>query len=127
MYTNLYAVDIYFYFISKLGNEQLLPAISVFIFYFIVLYILTDYKIRIGANRKEFLVYTIFMLTSINFCTIVNGIRWPLAFIIFFLAFYREIIQEKRNFITYFLYIASLLFHFLQLFFALAINFIYKK
>lgn len=119
VYTNLYAVDIYFYFISKLGNEQLLPAISVFIFYFIVLYILTDYKIRIGANRKEFLVYTIFMLTSINFCTIVNGIRWPLAFIIFFLAFYREIIQEKRNLITYFLYITSLLFHFFTIVFLL--------
>jgi len=36
-YENLFAVDIYFHFISKLGNPQFLPAISVFIFYFIII------------------------------------------------------------------------------------------
>lgn len=119
VYSNLYAVDIYFYLISKLGNGQLLPAISVFIFYFIALYILTDYKIRIGAARKDFLVYSAFILASINFCSIVNGIRWPLAFAIFFLAVYREIIQEKKNLITYLLYIISLMFHFYTIVFLL--------
>lgn len=112
VYSNLYAVDIYFYIISKLGNPQMLPAISVFIYYFILLYILADYKIRVRLTNKIFIRYVIFALCSINFCSIVNGIRWPLAFAIFFFAFYRECIQEKKNFATVLLYVIAVFLHF---------------
>lgn len=119
VYSNLYALDIYFHFISLLGNKQLLPAISVFLFYFITFYILGDYKLRTKIKNKDFAIYIFFVISAINFCSIVNGIRWPLAFAFFFLAFYRESIQKKRNIATIVLYIISILFHFSTLVFVI--------
>lgn len=119
-YDNLYAVDVYFHIIAQLGNPQLLPAISVFIFYFIVFYIVGDFKIRLNVSNKDFIIYTLFVITAVNFCSIVNGIRWPLTSAIFLLAFYREIVQNKKNAFTWILYIIALFFHFSTLvFFAL--------
>lgn len=116
-YENLFAVDVYFHFVSKLNNPQFLPAFSVFIFYFITFYLLADYKIRTNLTNKTFVFYLVFVLTSINFCSIVNGIRWPLAYIIIFLAVYRELIQGKRDAITLFFYVVPLFLHFSTLIF----------
>lgn len=112
VYNNLYAVDIYFHIIAQLGDPQLLPAISVFIYYFIIFYILSDYKIRTDISNKDFIIYVLFVITAVNFCSIVNGIRWPVTSAIFLLAFYREIVQNKKNAFTWILYIISLFFHF---------------
>lgn len=111
-YTNLYAVDIMFWFIANLGIPQLLPAMACFIYYFIVLYIIGDYKIISGIKNLYFLIYFLFTICATNFGSIVNGIRWPLAFATFFLAIYRDLYKKQRSFFTYFLYIAALFMHF---------------
>lgn len=112
VYQNLYAVDIYFHIISSLGNAQLLPAISVFLFYFIAFYIIQDYRMKSGIKKIDYMICSAFVACTIIFCSIVNGIRWPLSFAIFILAFYREIVQGKKNWITWVYYIIALLFHF---------------
>ena len=114
-YENLFAVDIYFHFISKLGNPQFLPAISVFIFYFIILYILADYKRRTELSNGIFSVYVLFVLAAINFPAVVNGIRWPIACVMIFLAVYRELVQNKRDGWTIFFYIIPVFMHFSML------------
>ena len=116
-YENLFLVDIYFFIIAQIGIPQLLPAISVFVFYFIVFYILEDYKIRIGLADGTFGVFLFAAISAINFCSIVNGIRWPMAVIVFTLAVYRELIQERKNFWTYLLYILPVFMHFSMLIF----------
>lgn len=112
VYTNLFAVDIYFHFVAMLGNDQLLPALSCFLYYFIVLYIMQDYRLRVNIKNIDFIVFTTFVTCATIFCSIVNGIRWPLSFAIFILAMYREIIKDKRNALTWFLYTVSIFFHF---------------
>lgn len=111
-YTNLYAVDIVFWIIANFGSPQLLPAFACYIYYFIVLYIINDYKAISGIKTSYFLIYFLFTICATNFGSIVNGIRWPLAFSMFFLAIYRDLYKNQRNFFTYFLYISSFFMHF---------------
>lgn len=116
-YDNLYSVDIFFHLVSKLENPQMLPAISVFIFYFILFYVFLDYKIKMNVSNKNFIIYILFSLGAISFPVIVNGIRWPIACMVFFLAFYREIVQNKKNVFTLLLYIIPIFMHFSMLVF----------
>lgn len=112
VYSNLFAVDIYFYIVSKLGDDQMLPALSCFIYYFIVFYLLQDYKSRVDIKNIDYLIYSTFVMCATIFCSIVNGIRWPISFAIFILAVYRELVQGRKKIWTWFLYVISILFHF---------------
>lgn len=111
-YTNLYAVDIVFWIIANFGSPQLLPAFACYIYYFIVLYIINDFKAISGIKTSYFVIYFLFTICATNFGSIVNGIRWPLAFSMFFLAIYRDLYKNQRSFFTYFLYISSFFMHF---------------
>jgi len=111
-YNNLFAVDIYFHIVSLFKNDQMLPAISAFLYYFVILYIMKDYRLRVSINNLDFMIYSSFVVCATIFCSIVNGIRWPLSFILFILAFYRDVVQKKKNVWTWMIYIASILFHF---------------
>ena len=51
-------------------------------------------------------------MLSINLGIVLNAFRSNIAFIVFFFAFYREIIQNKKNVVTYLLYIFSFFMHF---------------
>lgn len=112
VYSNLFAVDIYFFVVSKLDDDQMLPAISCFIYYFVVFYIMQDYKFKVIIKNTDYIIFTSFVTWATIFCSIVNGIRWPLSFIFFIFAVYREIVQNKKNFWTWLLYTISVLFHF---------------
>lgn len=111
-YSNLFAVDIYFHLISMLGNDQLLPAFSCFLYYFIAFYIMQDYRFNVKIKNRDYIIFTIFVTCATIFCSIVNGIRWPLSFEIFILAIYREIVKQKKNGLTWLLYMTSIFFHF---------------
>lgn len=111
-YSNLFAVDIYFHVVSELGDDQMLPAISCFIYYFVAFYIMQDYKSRVTIKNIDYIIFTTFVTCATIFCSIVNGIRWPLSFVLFILAVYREIVQGKKNFWTWVLYAISIFFHF---------------
>jgi len=111
-YSNLYVVDILFHIVTLLGDDQLLPAISSFIFYAILFYILVDYKLQVNLSNRHFITYLCFSVFSVNFGSIVNGIRWPIAFIVFILATYRELFRKKKNLFTYLLYMTAILLHF---------------
>lgn len=112
VYDNLYSVDIWFYVLSRFKDDQLLPAITMFVFYLIIFYILSDYRIRKNIPNKYFIVYIIFSILSINLGCVLNAFRSSIAFVVFFFAFYREIVQKKRNIWTYILYIFSFFMHF---------------
>lgn len=112
VYSNLFAVDVYFYIVSKLGDNQMLPAISCFIYYFIVFYIMRDYRSKVTMKNLDYVIFTSFVTCSTIFCSVVNGIRWPVSFVLFIFAVYRETVQNKKNFWTLLLYVISILFHF---------------
>ena len=119
VYSNLFSVDILFYFVAKMKNVQILPAFATFVVYYIIFYVLADYRIRKEISTKNFIVYSVFTCSCIIYAGIVNGIRWPLSYFIFFFALYREMIQEKKNFFTILLYVISVFFHFSTLAFVI--------
>ena len=100
-------------------NVQILPAFATFVVYYIIFYVLADYRIRKEISTKRFIVYSVFTCSCIIYAGIVNGIRWPLSYFIFFFALYREMIQEKKNFFTILLYVISVFFHFSTLAFVI--------
>lgn len=112
VYDNLFSVDIWFYILSRFKDNQLLPATSLFVFYFISFYVLSDYRIRKGISNTRFISYAIFTILAINLGCVLNAFRSNIAFIVFFLAIYRELIQNKKNIVTYLLYVFSFFMHF---------------
>lgn len=112
VYSNLFSVDIYFHIISMFDDDQLLPALSSFFYYFIIFYIMQDYKSKVTIKNLDYIIFTTFVTCATIFCSIVNGIRWPLSFAVFILAVYREIVKEKKNFWTWLLYAISIFSHF---------------
>lgn len=112
VYSNLYAVDIVFWMISQSGSPQLLPAFACFIYYFVILYILGDYKVESSIRISYFVIYLLFTIASTLVGSIINGIRWPMAFSLFLLAIYCDLYKNKKNVFTFILYIISFFMHF---------------
>ncbi|MBU5681114.1 EpsG family protein [Blautia sp. MSJ-9] len=111
VYENLFLVDIWFHFIAQTGNFQLLPASAVFIYYFIIFYVLSDYKERFNVETGDFALMLFWVLSASQFAFILNSFRSYVAFAIFFLGVYREEIQGKRNIWNLFLYICPIFLH----------------
>ncbi len=111
-YDNLFSLDIWFHILSKFDNDQLLPASYMFVFYLVVFYVLSDYRIRKNISNNHFILYLLFTILSINLGCILNTFRSNIAFVLFFLALYREMIQHKKNLFTFLLYIFSFFLHF---------------
>lgn len=110
-YKNFYAINYYFYLISFTGVNELLPALTGFIVYYILLYIIFDFANSKGINTSTLVIVTIFILVIIPMYEIIGGIRNGLAFAVFGLSIYRDIIKKKKDFITYFIYFISIFIH----------------
>lgn len=111
VYNNLFAVDIWFHLIAKTGDFQLLPASAVFIYYFIVFYVMGDYRTRFEVSRSDFALLVFWVFCSSQFAFILNSFRSYVAFAMFFLAVYREEIQDRRDVLNVFLYICPVFLH----------------
>jgi hypothetical protein len=107
----LFIQNILFYFIGKTGNYHLLPAIVIFISYFIMFYMLTDYANRMEARSSEILFALLFLICVMPFISLVSNVRNILAFSIISFAIYREFIQNKKNILTVLCYIIPLFIH----------------
>lgn len=111
VYNNLFAIDIWFHFIANTGDFQLLPASAVFIYYFIVFYVLEDYKWRFDIDTSDFALLVFWVLSASQFAFILNSFRSYVAFALFFFGVYREEIQEKRDIWNLFFYICPIFLH----------------
>jgi hypothetical protein len=96
---------------GRIGDVHLVPALSVFVVYYISFYLLysigDDYKIK----NKYIFQYVIFLLMSLNFYAVVNNVRNVCAFCLVALASFRDCYQKKRNIVTFVLYVIPLLIH----------------
>lgn len=103
--------DLLFYGIAKTNNFHLLPAIVIFIVYFIVFYMITDFSNRNEISSRNMMRVIVFTLCVLPFSSLVSNIRNVLAFSIFILAGYREFEQKDKGLLTYLLYILPLFIH----------------
>mgnify|MGYP004527084545 CR=1 FL=1 len=101
---------LYFYIIGKLGIDNLLPAITSFIFYGNVFIIIYKNSKRFNLSNKSIAISLFFFMVMGKFVEVISGIRTMLAFSIIALCCYNEIL-EKRSFIKdiIFYLIASLI------------------
>lgn len=107
----LFIKNLLFYAISRTESNNLLPTIVIWISYFIMIYILTDYAKKKNVSKVELLFALFFLLSVMPFISLVSNVRNILAFSLITLAVYREFIQQKKGLVTYILYISPLFIH----------------
>ena len=79
----LYLQNLLFYVIAKTGNFHLLPAVVIFITYFLTIYMVTDYSNRKEIKSKKMVRVIIFIICVLPFPSLVSNIRNILSFVIF--------------------------------------------
>lgn len=87
--------NIYIYLISIIGNNHLLPAVTAFIYYSNVFYILKKYSHKYNISAYTTSVVLFFIMSSISFIGVISGIRNQLAFSIIAVCIYRDTIENK--------------------------------
>lgn len=129
-YRGEFLIMTYFFIISMIGNYQILPVLPTFLFYFISLYIICDYakdkKISFGKTSLIILLF----LSLFKYISIVSNLRYALAYIIFALGLYLELVKGKNGLKYKALYLIPIFIHtssFILLFFRLILNIKNKK
>lgn len=110
LYDGLYIINAVFWIVAKTGCKGLLPALSVAVVYGVAFYVTCD-----CAERYEKTDWIRWLLTIqfllLPFYNIINNIRNVIAFALVVLAMYRELIQNKKNVVTYLLYLIPCFIH----------------
>lgn len=101
----------YMYLITYIGNYHLLQFFPVLIFYLLLFYIIFDYGKT--NNYSKFLVIVVFLLclTLFRFALIASSIRYGLAYIIFAVGLYLELIKKSASKWIKLLYIFPIFIH----------------
>lgn len=111
-YSGLYALDVFFWFSSRLSDARLLVMIVAFILYFITFYILLDYfSRREDLETKHIIVIITLTIALLPFYDYISSFRSSLALSFGAVALYREYVKGKRSVISYLLYVLPVLFH----------------
>lgn len=117
-YKNLYIINFYFYLISRLPNNKLLPVIPLAIDLLIGRYILVDglrrkYGARGTVQISEGVWVAFIWIATMGLKLAISGIRCVLAVSLCALAFYFEGVQKRKKPAAYLLYAcASMIHHF---------------
>lgn len=119
IYKDNFIINYFFYFISLIGNERLLPFFSIVLTYIIFFYIIYDFckKEKVKIDILAIYIFMHFALCFLRYS--ISGVRNYLAFSIIALAIYREIVKNNKNIITYMLYIIPVFIHSSSLIFIL--------
>lgn len=102
---------VYYKIIGGIGNDNFIPAISCFIIYGMLFYILYDYKINHDISNKVFSM-AIFLLMAMDFfMPSIATIRSYIATVLVVYCIYRENMKNKFGCINIILYLISLMMH----------------
>lgn len=92
-------------------NIHLVPAVTAFIFYSNVFYIVADYAEQKEMNSKVVSVVTFLLLSRGLYCEVISGIRCMMAFSIVARCIYTEIYRKRNIFIHVPIYIICAFIH----------------
>lgn len=102
---------LYLYIISLADVNQLLPIITCFLVYFILLYIVNKIGNVLEVNNKIKCLAILYMVLSIRYITITTNIRCPLALAMFFCILMYDLLDNKNKIFCIIGYIISILMH----------------
>ena len=91
----------YFYFVSKLGKNGYLPAITIFLAYGAIFYALHKASVRFKVNKWYLFLACAFFMTTYWFYDICSGIRNGLAFTLFAALVYQDVVEKKYRPLCY--------------------------
>lgn len=116
---------LYSYFISMMNNINLLQFFIVSLGYFIILYILYDYRKISDLSILSFIPVVLFTVFGFNTLYFISGLYCYIAIIFFFLAFYYDYVKKQNKILTYIIYISTLFMH-SSMFLPFVLLFLYK-
>ena len=102
---------LYMYAIGKTNINGLLPAITTFIFYSNIFYILKKSTYISKTTPKNLSILLVFIMSTSTFFEVISGIRTMLAFSIIARCFFEEIVENKNIIKNIILYIIAALLH----------------
>ena len=114
MYINNYfeiLFRFYMYLIAFIGNYRLLQFFPVLFLYLILCYIIFDYGKNHGFSKLSIVIISMLCLSLFRFVLIASSIRYAIAYVIFALALYLDLIKKDKRFWVKLLYILPIFLH----------------
>ena len=96
---------------GRLGDPKLVPALSIFIIYYLSLYMTCRVSDTLQSKRRSFMISLLFILTALNFYALTNNVRNVLSLVLIGYATFRDCYEKKRNVWTYVLYLLPIFIH----------------
>lgn len=101
----------YFYLIARIGNFHLVQFFPTLIIYYIVLYIIFDYARARNISWKNILIVILIFLSLFKFVFAVSSFRYTLAYSIFSLGIYLDLVKNNNHKFIKILYVIPLFIH----------------
>ncbi len=102
---------VYVRLIGKIGIKEFLPAITAFLYYTNVFYIIKRSAIKYKVSNKGTALVVLFLMSFGQFVQVISGIRSMLAFSIVARCMYEERIENKKVIFNIWKYIIAFLLH----------------
>ena len=100
-YGNFDAVPVcglYFFFVSKLGNNNFLPAITIFLTYGSMFFVIWRFANSYKISKLYIFIGTLFLLSTYWYYDTCSGIRNGLAFAVAMFCLYFDLVEKKKAF-----------------------------
>ena len=102
---------LYFYFISILPMNGFLPAITVFITYYLTFSLIYKISLKYKVSKKNTMMVFIFVIFGLDYLSAISGVRNILAFSIFAYCLYYDLVEEKNRILCFIVYGMMCLLH----------------
>lgn len=99
-----------FFSVSRFQTDQVLPAIILFIVYFVAFTIIVNYARKNNFTRNQILIMFLFMLSVMPLASLANNVRNITAVAFFCLGLYLEL-EDDKKIPAYVLYVLAMSMH----------------
>lgn len=102
---------IYYWLVSKTGENRLLPAITAFVCFSCIFYIIGKTAKIYDISRKNTALSVFFIMSVGFYLGMISGIRSTLAICLIAYCFFRETVEKKFRIYHIFIYVFAALIH----------------
>lgn len=109
--SSTHAANIYYWIISKTGENRLLPAITAFISYSCIFYVFRKTMEKYNISKQNFAMALFFYMAIGNYMFVITGIRTMLGISLVAFCFFRETVEKKFRLYHILIYIIAAFMH----------------
>ena len=100
-----------YWFIGKIGVYSILPALSAFVSYSVLFYIINKTQETYSISGRNVSCVLFFVMTTSIYLSTINGIRMMLALSMLSFCYFRSTVEKKLGFIDVLFYCLSIFIH----------------